>query len=98
MTNTYRALTPSGEARFAKGVFEAEFSATEESDWLQSGVLELVPRQYRVLHDRFTIDGRPVDAVLTAAFPQEIEAALVSGGHLERVDPAPPNPPKKSKE
>lgn len=88
MTNHYRALTDAGKARFEDGEFDADFSVSEEQDWLNGGVLELVPRPYKVLVDNYTIKGWavPVDSTLTASFPIEIEAALLNGGVLERVD------------
>lgn len=72
---------------FEEGVFEREFSVSEEQDWLNRGFLELVPRPYRVLTDNYTILGWPVpqNAVVEATFPIEVEAALIAGGHLERV-------------
>jgi hypothetical protein len=72
MTNQYRALTPHAAAMF--------------EDWLNRGFLELVPRPYRVLTNNYTIEGWPVpqEAIVTASFPIEVEAALIAGGHLER--------------
>ena len=85
--NQYRALTPQAVGMFEDGVFEREFTPTEERDWIDRGFLELVPRPYRVLSDNYTIEGWavPRDAVVEASFPVEIEAALIAGGHLERV-------------
>lgn len=83
MTNTYRALSKAAEAAFSAGVFEREFSPTEERDWLASGLIEIVPRSYQVLSDNYE---RPMGEVFDAAFLVEIEAALISGSHIERVD------------
>lgn len=85
--NQYRALTKAAIAMFEEGVFEREFTVWEEQDWLARGFLELVPRPYRVLTDNYTIEGWPVpqEAVVEATFPIEIENALLTGGHLERV-------------
>lgn len=98
--NTYRAVSPVGVARFGPEPFDADFTVTEEADWIVNGILQLVARPYRVLTDSYTIDGNPVPggvgAVVTAAFPIETEAALISGGHLERVTP--PATRKKGKE
>lgn len=82
MANTYRARTPAGQAAFEGGVFERDFTAAEERDWLGSGVLELVPRTYRVLSDNYE---RPKDELFDAALLVEVEAALIAGGHIERV-------------
>jgi hypothetical protein len=82
--NTYRALTPAAAAAFADAVFEREFTPTEERDWLDSGLLELVPRAYRVLSNNYAAgaQGDLVDLALLV----ENESALISGGHIERVD------------
>lgn len=84
MTNTYRALSPAAEAAYESGVFEREFSVTEEADALGSGLLELVPRKYRVLSNNYAAgeQGDEVDLALLV----EHEAALVQGGHIERVN------------
>jgi hypothetical protein len=65
------------------GVFEREFSLAEEADWLGSGLLELVPRAYRALSNNYQVtQGETFDA----AFLVENEAALIQGGHIERVN------------
>lgn len=81
--NTYKALSKAAEAAFSVGVFEREFSPTEERDWLASGLLELVPRPYLVLSGNYE---RPQGDEFEAAFPVELEQALIQGGHIERVD------------
>jgi hypothetical protein len=91
--NTYRALTPAGVAAFADGVFERDFTVTEEKDWLASGVVELVPRTYKVLSTNYE---QPLGTTFDAAFLIEVEASRVAGGHIERV--APPAKPSKAKE
>jgi hypothetical protein len=91
VTNIYRARSDAARAAYAHGDFEYEFaSPTAEADALNSGLVELVPRPYLVTSDNFTVEGQPVwrDAVLTASFPIEIEAALIAGGHLVRADEA----------
>jgi hypothetical protein len=87
MANTYRALTPAAVGAFAEGVFEREFTVMQEKDWLDSGLLELVPRTYRVLSDNYEA-GRPGDLVELALLIEN-EAALIFGGHIERVDSKP---------
>lgn len=98
MTNLYRALSPAAVAAYADGVFEWDFTVVDELDALDRGVLELVPRPYRVLSSNYTIQGWmvPQDAVVTASFPIEIEAALVAGGHIVREDEPPAVKSKKS--
>jgi uncharacterized lipoprotein YddW (UPF0748 family) len=94
--NTYKATSPAAVAAFADGVFERDFTATEERDWLDSGLLELVPRTYKVLSNNFSTaeQGETVES----SFPVELEAALIQGGHIERVDkPAAKAAEKKEK-
>lgn len=83
MSNTYRALSPATVAAFEDGVFDHDFTATEEKDWLDSGLLELVPRTYRVLSNNY-VAGKQGDT-FDGAFLVENEAALIQGGHIERV-------------
>lgn len=88
MSNQYRAKHRSFVATFGEDVFDHEFdNPTEERDYLERGWVELEPRPYRTLIDGYTVDGKPVarSEVIEAAFPMEIEAALISGGVLERV-------------
>jgi len=94
--NRYRALTPHAEAVYAPGVFELDLSPSDEADRLASGLIELVPRTYRVLSRNFA-DGAQGETI-EAAYVVEIEAAHIAGGHLERVDePVDAEPPKKPK-
>lgn len=93
--NTYRALTKAAEGVFAEGVFEREFTPADERDWLESGLIALEPRTYRVLSNNYAAgaQGDHVDLALLV----EHEAALLQGGHLERVDqPAPALAPTES--
>ena len=86
MANTYRALSPAAVAAFAGGVFEAEYTATEERDHLASGLIEIVPRTYRVLSNNYSAaaQGETFDGALLV----DHESALIQGGHIERVSPA----------
>lgn len=96
MSNTYRALSPAAEAAFAEGVFEADFSPAEESDRLASGLLEIVPRAYKVLSNNYT--GGEQGEVVDLALLVEQEAALIQGGHIERVEKAPAKKASKKSE
>lgn len=82
--NTYKATSPAAVAAFEDGVFERDFTPTEERDHLNSGLLELVPRTYKVLSNNFSA-GQQGDT-FEAAYLVEIEQALIQGGHIERVD------------
>lgn len=96
MTNTYRALSKPAEAAYGTGVLELDLSVDAEKDALGSGLLELVPRTYRVLSDNYV---HPQGETFDEAFLVENEAALISGGHIERVDkPAKPAKAAKPKE
>jgi hypothetical protein len=88
MTNTYRALSPAARAAFDDGVFDREFTPAEEQDWLASGLLELVPRTYRVLSNNYAAAKQ--GETFEGALLKENEGALISGGHIERVDPPRP--------
>ena len=94
--NTYKATSAAAAAAFAEGVFEREFTPSEEKDWLESGLLVLVPRTYRVLSNNYSAaeQGETFDG----SYLIENEAALIQGGHLERVDkPAAKAADKKEK-
>ena len=84
MTNTYKAISVVGEHYFGEGVSDLDLSVSEEQDALSSHHLEIVPRKYRVLSDNYEAGAQ--GAVVELALPKENEAALISGGHLQRVD------------
>jgi hypothetical protein len=87
MSNTYKPLSEFGEHHFGADEFEADFTAAEERDWVDGKHVELVPRRYKVLSDNYT--GGEQGELIEAALPVEIEAALISGGHLERARKVP---------
>lgn len=80
--NTYRAISPLGVALHGTDVVELDLSAGEERDQLSSGHLEIVPRPYRVLTNRYAAGA--AGEVVDLALPAEVEAALL-GVHIERV-------------
>lgn len=67
--------------------FDREFTETDEADNLAAGLIEIVPREYRVLQ------GRVYEAVtgetFTAALTIGQESHLVNAGFIERVEPEP---------
>lgn len=83
MGNTYRATTREAVAAYDAGVFERDFTVVEEQDALSSGLLELVPRTYKVLSNNYEV---PQGEEFEAAFRIETEAALIDGGHIRRVN------------
>lgn len=84
MTNTYRALSVVGEHHFGEGVVDLDLSPDEERDALGGNHLEIVPRKYRILSDNYTAGEQ--GAVVELALLKENEAALIQGGHIQRVD------------
>jgi uncharacterized lipoprotein YddW (UPF0748 family) len=93
MTNTYRACSPAGKAAFGDDTFEADYSPAEEQDWLNGGVLELVPRTYRVLSDNYAAPV-PQGETFEAVYLREHEEALVAGHHLIRIEDEPQPEPE----
>lgn len=93
MANTYRSLDVVAEHHFGEGEFEHDFTPTEEADWLAAGHLELVPRTYKQLSNNYSAAKQ--GETFEAAFLVETEAALVAGGHIERV--ADPKPKSRTK-
>lgn len=89
--NTYLAKTKAAEQAFQTGEFEHEFTVTEERGWVDSGLLEIVPRTYRVLVDTAVhgVKGTDPDPTFEAALLIEQENALTVNGHIERVDDKP---------
>lgn len=83
--NTYKAVGAAAVAAYGEGTVELDFTASEEADRLSAGVLELVPRPYRVLTNNYEAGNQ--DEVVELALLVETEAALLAGGHLERVQP-----------
>lgn len=85
MTNTYKALSVLAKSQYGDGVVELDLAPYDEHSEISSGHLEIVPRKYRVLSDNYT--AAPQGETFDGAYPVENEAALISGGHIERVDP-----------
>ena len=89
--NTYLAKTKAAEQAFQTGEFEHEFTAEEEQNWVSSGLVEIVPRTYRVLVDGpvHGVKGTDPDPTFEAALLIEQENALTINRHIERVDDKP---------
>lgn len=100
--NTYKVLLPvllDGEyAQF--DVFEKEFTVDEERSNVESGLLAVEPRRYRVLVDTevYGVKGSDPDPTFSAGMLIEQESALVNGGHIERVDTAKKTTTKKKED
>lgn len=92
MTNTYRALSVLAKSQYGESPVDLDLSVMDEKDALDGNHLELVPRKYQVLSDNFS--GGPQGGEYVGALRKETEAALISGGHIQRVDePAPETAP-----
>lgn len=99
--NRYRVLLPllvhTEEGSYKQGEeFEKDFSPDEEAANLHSGLLEIVPREYKVIGGSTVHDAKPGE-VFTRALLIGEEAALVEGGHIERVNKATPKKQKEAK-
>src|SRR5689334_13852157 len=94
MPNTYRPVSDRAKALYGSVDLELDLSATDERDALEGGHLEIVPRPYKVLVNNYEAgeQGETVDLAL----PVDQEAALLSGGILERHDPPAKKTAKKS--
>lgn len=86
--NKYRVLLPllvNGE--FTQGdVFEQEFdSPGDEQTNIDSGLLEIVPRDYQVVGDSYVFETKPGD-VFTKALTMGQEEHLIGAGHIVRCE------------
>jgi hypothetical protein len=80
------------DAAYGQGEeFDYEFTAEEEAQNLASGLLEIVPRTYKVVSDSVVHDTQPGET-FDAALPIGVEEHLVVSGHIKRVDPPAPKP------
>ena len=94
MSRRYRVLLPlmvhTEDGSYTQGEeFEKTFSAEDEATNLDSGLLELVPAEYRVIGGS-NVHGADPGEVFTKALRIGEEGLLIQGGHIERVEPAPP--------
>jgi len=99
VTRKYRVMLPllvNGE--HAQGdEFEHEFTAEDEYENVNSGLLEIVPSEYRVVAEDSVVYDTPTGGTFKAGLLMENEAALIQGGHIELVEEK-PAPKKKQKE
>jgi hypothetical protein len=90
MSNRYRVLLPlmvhTSDASYTQDdVFEHTFTEDEETENVRSGLLEIVPRTYKVIGGSEVFETPPGEE-FERALPLGIEALLVEGGHIERVE------------
>jgi hypothetical protein len=91
MTNTYRPVSDRARTIHGEDVVELDLTVGEEADELSGGHLAIEPRTYRAMSNNYSAAGQGEE--FQAAYPMETEAALVAGGHIERVQQAPADPP-----
>lgn len=94
MSNRYRVLLPltvhTKAGSYTQGEeFDGDEAADDfdEEENLKNGLLEIVPRRYKVIGGSI-VDGNEPDSEFDAAMTIGREALLVAGGHIERVEPA----------
>jgi hypothetical protein len=100
--NRYRVRLPllvhTEDGSYAQGEeFEKAFSEEDERTNVESGLLEIVPRRYKVIGGS-VVDGNEPESEFDAAMTIGREALLVAGGHIERVEEKPKAKPRKKKE
>jgi len=88
MSNMYRAIGERAKALYGEDVLALDLSAADERDALDGKQLEIVPSRYRALSDNFAT--APQGETFDAAYPVEIESALIAGGHITREYDAEP--------
>lgn len=100
MSNTYRVLLPllvNGEHKQGD-VFEHEFDSPEDEQAnLQSGLLEIVPREYKVVGPTQVYETDP-GGTFKVALTIGQEAHLVDAGHIRRVEDTETTKSTKKKE
>jgi hypothetical protein len=98
--NTYKVLLPilvNGEHKQGDE-FEHEFdSPADEEANLNSGLLEIVPRTYKVVGDSDVFETKP-GSEFEKALTMEQERLLLEGGFIERVKPKATKPSTKKEE
>lgn len=97
MSRKYRVLLPllvNGE-HGQYDEFEHEFTPEDEYANVTSGLLEVVPREYRVVAEDTTVYDTPTGQTFKAGLLIEQEAALIGGGHIELVEETKPVQKKK---
>jgi hypothetical protein len=101
MSNHYRVLLPlqvhTPDGSYGQNEeFEHEFTEDEEAANVNNGLLEIVPRRYKVIGGSHVYETPPGEE-FEAAMLMGQEAALLAGGHIERVDAAPKKKQKEAK-
>jgi len=95
LTVTPRDVEPGHEGYKQGEEFECEFPVDEERNYLDGGLLEIVPREYKVVGTSVVHGHQPGESFLMALPRGEEE--LLLGYHLERVDAKSKAKPKADK-
>jgi hypothetical protein len=95
----YRVLLPltvhTEDGSYTQGEeFEKDFTLEDEATNVASGLLAIVPSEYRVISDSTVYDTTHGNT-FTRALTIGEEAHLVAAGHIERVEPMKSQPQKK---
>jgi uncharacterized protein (DUF2344 family) len=77
--------------------FDHEFTEEDEDRNVASGLLEIVPRTYKVVGVS-VVDGHQPGETFAAAIPLGREALLTAGGHIERVQSSKSTPQPEHQE
>lgn len=102
----YRVLLPllvhTEDGSYGQGEeFSKDFSEEEEAANLASGLIEIVPREYRVIGGS-VVHGAGPGEILVRALRIGEESLLIQGGHIEPIEAKPKakaaTPAKESKE
>lgn len=94
----YRLGVPGHDTDYGIGEeFEHEFAEADEAANLASGLLEIVPRDYKIVGGSHVFETPPGETI-TRAIPQGQEALLIEGGHIERVEKPAKKATKKKEE
>ena len=71
--------------------FQKEFTAEQEYENVRSGLLEIVPRRYKVIGESNVYGADPGEE-FTAPLLMGAEAALIEGGSIEPIEESEPEP------
>jgi hypothetical protein len=94
MTNKYRNLLPllihTEDGAYGQGeIFEKDFSEDDERANVESGLLEIVPRRYKVVGES-VVHGAAPGETFEAGLLLGNEAQLIASGNIQRVGGPPP--------
>lgn len=99
--NTYKVLLPlrvhTEDGSYAQGeTFSKEFTPEDELANLNSGLLEIVPAEWKVTGGSYVFETPP-GGTFTRALTLGEQSTLMAGGHIEPVE-APKKTTSKKKE